>query len=170
MSFAQNNTGYSFAAGIEFQAYPTGLLPGLRFELPASEHGLLELRLGYNFVRHGDQGVHDDEKGDGLGFTLGYRYFFNEAHLGFGLGVRSDLWFNKIDWTDEVNSVLEIGGTSNVTVLQPTVQAFYTLPVGRSWSFTPTLGFGREINIKTEGEEVGEGFIGLIGLEFVKRY
>ena len=39
---------------------------------------VLHFRLGYNWIRHGDQGVHEDERGDGFGFSLGYKYYLKK--------------------------------------------------------------------------------------------
>jgi hypothetical protein len=42
--------------------------------------------------------------------------------------------------------------------------------MGDNWIFTPGIAFGVEINVKTEGEPVGEGAIILVGLMLGKRF
>lgn len=165
--FAQSSV---FDLDFEFQAYPTGLIPGLKLERGFSDHHAVSLRLGYQIIDHRDLGVQDNEEGNGYGFTLGYKYYFKPNFRGLSLGVRNDIWFNEIDWMDNIGSAVELTGTTKVTVVQPTAEATYLIPVGSSWVFAPSLAFGYEINVKTEGEPVGEGAILLLGINFGKRF
>lgn len=160
----------AFDLDFEFQAYPTGLIPGIKLEKGFSNHHAVGLRFGYQIIRHRDLGVHDDERGNGYGFTLGYKYYFKEGFKGLSLGVRNDIWFNELDWRDDPLVGGSIMGTSKITVVQPTAEATYLIPFGESWIFSPSIAFGFEVNVKTEGEPVGEGAILLIGLNLGKRF
>ncbi|MEZ5038940.1 MAG: DUF3575 domain-containing protein [Saprospiraceae bacterium] len=159
-----------FDFGIEFQAYPTGLIPGLRLEKGFAEQHAVHLRLGYNWLRHQGYGVHEDERGGGLGFTLGYKYYFKEGFERWFLGVKNDIWWNEVDWKDQLGTANEISGTSNITVVQPTLEAGFTLMAGENWTFSPSLAFGYEVNVKTKGAPTGEGPIVLLGFTFGKRW
>jgi len=55
----------------EFQAYPTGIIPGIRIEKQLNDKTNLHLRVGMNIFDHRDLGVHNEEAGYGFGFTLG---------------------------------------------------------------------------------------------------
>lgn len=160
---AMSGQGKTFKIGIELQGYPTGFIPGVRGDLFFSDFSKAHVRLGYNVVRHGDAGEHDDERGGGFGFTLGYDILPFQSHR-WMFGVRSDLWFNEIDWYDRGIQLPNVTGTTKVTVLQPTVQAGYRIPFGETVELWPTLGFGYEFNIKTEGAAVGHGAILLAGV------
>lgn len=153
--------GYAQAQriGLEVQQYPTGFLSGIYGEFELKDQHTLNLRLGYNALDHQDFGVHDSEIGGGFGGSLGYRYYFKPAFKKTFIGVRSDLWFNSIDWED-----ISEAGNTKVTVLQPTVLAGYAWSVGERLRIVPELAFGREINVVTNGAEVGQGFILLWGL------
>ena len=59
----------------ELQVYPTGVIPGVRFELALDDRQAVHLRLGIQEIDHRDEGVQDDETGDGAGFTLGYKRY-----------------------------------------------------------------------------------------------
>ena len=157
--------GKTFKLGIEFQGYPTGLIPGVRGDLFISDFSKVAVRAGYNIVRHGDAGEHDDERGSGPGFSIGYDVLPFSTHR-WTFGIRSDIWFNTIDWKDEINGVpmAYVTGTTNVTVLQPTVQAGYRMPIGERIEIMPTLSFGYEINVHIVGSAVGHGPIGLGGV------
>ncbi len=155
--------GKTLKFGIELQGYPTGVIPGLRADLYFNDASKVHLRIGYNIVRHGDAGEHDDERGGGPGFTIGYDILPFASHR-WTFGVRSDLWFNEVDWYDIGIQPPNIMGTTNVTVLQPTIQAGYRIPFGEKVELLPTIAFGYEFNIKTVGAEVGHGAILLAGL------
>jgi len=152
----------------ETQVYPTGLLPGLRFEHYLSKKDAIHIRWAYQLIDHRDLGKHESEKGNGLGFTLGYTRFFNLSQKGFSIGIRNDIWWNTIDWKDNIDIGSEISGTTKITVLQPTVLLEYRVDLGNSFILIPSAGFGIEWNIKTNGEPTGEGVIGLLGISIGK--
>ncbi len=148
--------------GIELQGYPTGFIPGLRVDLFFSDYAKVHLRAGYNLVRHGDAGEHDDERGGGPGVSVGYDVLPFTSHR-WMVGIRSDLWLNKVDWYDLSTGNIKVTGTTHVTVLQPTAQAGYRIPIHEGLEIWPTLSFGYEINVDTRGAAVGHGPIILIG-------
>jgi hypothetical protein len=152
------NTYSQSKLNFEFQAYPTGLIPGLRYEHSLNENSSALIRLGYNWIRHRDLGVHDDERGDGFGFTLGYTHHISK----FDLSLKSDLWWNSINWKDNISMPNELTGNSKITVLQPTIEVAYLV----SDRFRPTVALGYEWNVKTDGQETGQGAILLIGIIF----
>lgn len=156
-----------FDLHFEFQAYPAGLIPGLRAEQGFGGKNAAHLRLGLNLMDHRDLGKHDDETGTGWGFTLGYKRYFREGYRGPFVGARSDVWFNEMDWMDNDGPRT---GTTKITVLQPTAETGWLLPLGEKFHFTPSVAFGYEVNVKTEGEPTGEGAIFLLGISLGYRF
>ncbi len=165
-SFIALSAQSPLSLAFEFQAYPTGLIPGVRIDYAVKERHCLHARLGYNWVRHRDLGVQDKEWGDGFGGTLGYRYFFKNNRKGWFLGARTDLWRNRIHWEDkDANGNVRSSGLSKITVVQPTAEGGYLFPLGAgNWFLAPAVAFGVEINVQTQGAKVGEGTILLLGL------
>jgi len=153
----------------EFQAYPTGLIPGLRFEKPFNEKNAVHLRLGYNWIRHGSLGVHDDERGDGFGFSVGYKRYLKPEYRSWYLGIKNDFWFNELDWED-LDAFGSVTGTTRITVVQPTLEAGYLFLLKNDWIFSPSIAFGFEVNVRTQGAEVGEGAILLLGFNLGRRF
>ena len=168
--FSQEAAKPIFDINLEFQAYPTGLMPGIRFEKGFGWKNAVSLRLGYNVVRHGNAGVKDDETGGGFGFSLGYKRYLKSDYQKWFLGIRNDIWFNKVDWIDNLGTADESKGTAEIMVVQPTIEAGYLFQFGKDLIFSPTLAFGYEINVKEDGGDVGEGAIMLIGLNLGKRF
>jgi len=165
--FGQETNEKYFELGLEGQQYPTGYLFGARAEIGLASHHALDFRIGYNALDHKDFGVHDTEEGGGFGGTIGYRYYFNPEHESWFVGARTDVWFNKVDWTDLEP---EAESSTDVVVLQPTLIGGYRWAFNDHFALTPTLAFGAEINIVTDGEEVGQGAIFLWGLNLTYRF
>lgn len=158
--------------GIETQAYPAGVVPGIRFDLGLTNNFNITSRIGYNFTDRRDWGEHDNEEGGGPGFSLGAEWtgFLMEN---LSIHARSDLWFMEIDWRRDIGfcnltkcivTNQEFGETS-ITVLQPTIGLGYTIPFSNHYFIKPSLSFGYEINVKIEGEDVGQGAILLVGIQ-----
>lgn len=163
--------GQGLDISFEFQAYPTGLIPGLRLEKSFNEKNAVHLRLGYQIIDHRDLGVQTDEKGSGYGFSLGYKRYFQAGFNGWFLGARTDLWFNTLDWENLSDfPPLFSSGTTKVTVVQPTLEGGYRWSLGESGFIAPTVAFGFEVNVKTEGADVGEGPILLLGFLLGKSF
>lgn len=167
ITYGQDKTELTF----ETQVYPTGVIPGIRWSKAINNSDRILLRLGYNWFRHRDLGVHDDERGGGFGATLGYIKYFNDQQLGWHGAIKNDIWFNNVDWTDDVPaSVSMISGETSIVVLQPTAELGYTFLLKDNIVFTPAIAFGFEWNVKTKGEPTGEGPILLIGVQIGKRF
>lgn len=150
--------------GIEYLRYPAGHIPALRVAWGFSAHSQALALTGYNIARRQDFGKHDSEKGQGPGMALGYRYRLWPEKSGFYADARLDLWWLTIDWEDLRAGVLETGAT-RITIFQPTMGIGYDWMVPATpLSLSAGFHFGREINVKTEGEPVGEGGVSLLVL------
>ncbi len=145
--------------GGEFQWYPAGTITALHIAMNARIHHSVHLRFGYNKTNRKSWGEHENEKGGGWGGTIGYRYYFKPFPHKFFIGARSDIWKLKIDWKDGTQS-----GTSNTWTLVPTLEIGYTFFINDQAFLTPSVANGAEINIKTDGQNVGQGFITLLGV------
>lgn len=171
--------------GFEIQGYPTGVISSVRTELLFYNANAFNMSVGYNWFNHRDLGKHQAEKGGGFGCSLGYRrYFENEGLKGFFVGVKNDIWFDKVHWKDfKGDGSLLISGTSKVTVVQPTIAAGYRVKFANDLlSFEPNIAFGYEWNVRTNGKityadpailitdeifKTGDGLIFLFGFSFM---
>jgi hypothetical protein len=155
----------------ELQVYPTGIIPGVRIEKLVTDNTSVHLRVGLNIFDHRDLGVHDEETGWGYGFTIGAARNLGDSK--FSLGLRNDIWFNSVDWRDELDfstdpDILYINGETDIIVVQPTAELTYRIETGKL-VIRPSLAVGLEWNVRTVGEPTGEGPIGLIGVIVGKR-
>ena len=157
---SQEELGYNTNdIGGEFQWYPSGKIASLHVAFNAIMHHSVLVRVGYNKINRDDNSEKDIEKGSALGGGIGYRYYFRLLPHKLFVGARADLWRMKIDWAEG----LQTGQTTTWTV-RPTFEIGYTFII-KDWAFiTPSISNGMEINLKTEGEKVDQGFITLIGI------
>lgn len=151
--------------GISVQVYPAGIIPTLNLEHYVSEKSSLLFRLGYNIVDRQDfSDENETETGGGLGGTIGYRRHFLLDKGKIVAGFNTDIWNLDIDWTDTISGT-PISGTTNNIVIQPWLEAGYFFPIKIS-ELGITAGFGREINAVTNGDDVEQGFIASISLQY----
>lgn len=170
---AQNDTKGIKEIGFELQAYPAGIMPGIRGDFYLSRYAEANFRLGLNITDRQDWGEHDYEEGDGFGFSLGYRYKIKGTRKGPFIGARVDMWWMTIDWKDfggPDNIQLLKQGSTDITILQPTMEIGWKFELSDTWMLAPTVSFGQEINIVTNGEEVGQGGISLFGFTLGKTF
>ncbi|GAB5519615.1 MAG: hypothetical protein RhofKO_18660 [Rhodothermales bacterium] len=146
--------------------YPTGQIVYGGGSYGVSPHLDTSLNIGYNRARRQDFGEHDDERGDGLGLRMSGHYRFRPDGGSVVTGVDVDVWWLTIDWVDlpPTPTGPARAGQTDITVLQPTAS------LGYEWTFAQRLrvglhvALGAEINVRTEGEAVGQGAILLGGL------
>ncbi len=146
-------------ADVAVEVYPAGLISTVGVRHRLDERDEISFRVGHNETDRQDFGEHDDETGSGPGFGLGYRSYFHEGREGAFWGGRIDTWWLEIDWEEDGEE-----GTTDVVVLQPTAELGYAWPLAEGLYFTTHLALGAEINVDTDGEDVGEGAIGLLGV------
>ena len=154
--------------GIELQGYPTGFISTLVLYKEFNNKNFVHARIGYNLIRHGDAGVHQDERGDGWGGSLGFDRSLKVRNTNVLLGARCDIWYNILDWKNNIGQPTQFTGTTKVTVVQPTVRLSYPIKIGVNY-IVPALAFGSEVNVKTRGDEVGQGIILLLGVSYIIR-
>ncbi len=154
--------------GISLQAYPAGIIPTLNAERYLSAESSLVLRVGANFTDRQDfSDENDNEEGSGFGASFGYRKHFPLSKGKIVAGVHTDLWNLWIDWEDGLNTPNPRAGTTYILVLQPWLEAGYFFDVKNSSSqIGITAGFGREINVITNGDDVAQDWIASILLHY----
>jgi len=159
------------SVGFELQRYPVGTIGSVVYRHPLGERSLFHAGLGYNDADREDEGEFDDEQASGLGISAGYRRFRDNDQRGWSYGGRVDLWSLDVDWIDQLGTPGENRGTSDSWVLQPTavVARGWTPGERRSWLIELTLALGAEINVSTDGPDVGQGAIVLGGVSLHRR-
>ena len=169
-----NAAAEGYGLGGELQLYPAGVNVTARLSMSVANNQRLAFYAGYNESDRQDFGEHDNEKGGGAGVGAGLQHYFGPQQSGWYAGGRLDVWRLGIDWRDRRNGT-DVEGTTDITVLQPTARGGYSWLLGDSaqngqWAIEAGLALGAEINIKTNGEDVGEGAILLGGVAVEYRF
>ena len=161
--------------GVSGQVYPAGIIPTINLQHFFNEKSSLLVRAGLNIVDRQDfSDFNLTEEGTGFGGTVGYRKHYPSGKGEFIAGINLDVWSLTIDWTDvppfpvdpSIN-IVPISGSTYTLVVQPWLEGGYFLPIKNTTSkIGLTLGFGREINAITSGDEVEQDFIGSISLQY----
>lgn len=148
----------------ELQAYPAGFVAAAQARKQLGDGATFFLRGGYNFTDRQDFGERDNEEGEGPGVGIGYRQDITPMRSSSWFwGVRADVWWLEIDWRDSA-----LGrGTTDVTVFQPAAELGYRVWQQDGGAMEYAASLGAEINVETDGEEVGEGAILLVGVTWV---
>ena len=71
---------------------------------------------------------------------------------------------------DEQGQIPIAEGVSDIFVLQPTILVGYHWMFREHFVLTPTAAFGAEINIITDGADIGQGPILLLGANLTYRF
>lgn len=149
-------------AGVELRAYPAGLVPGAVLSYQLSTQAEMAFTVGANVTDRRDWGEHENEEGSGFGGGLRYTHFFTTVSSGWFAGLVTDIWRLEIDWEDDNETR---SGMSNITVLQPTGRGGYRFKLNEMFTLDAAAALGAEINIATDGEDVGQGAILLLGVQ-----
>jgi hypothetical protein len=150
--------------GAEIQAYAAGASLGARADLYLGKHVNWNFRLSYHFLnRQRESDINIEEKGGGFGAALGYRYFLDKRE-GIFFGGRADFRKMNIDWVAESPFSILTYGTTEVSILQPTVEVGYQFKINKHWTIAPAISSGFNLNLITNGERVTGGFIAHIGV------
>lgn len=154
--------------GIELQAYPAGIIAALSHEHIISENSSLMFRLGANLTDRQDfSDENDEEKGGGFGASVGYRKQIPLNRNALVFGLHTDLWNLWIDWDNPRTTTRPLSGNTYILVFQPWLEGGYIFNIKPLRSkLGISAGFGREINIVTNGREVAEDWIGSLILRY----
>lgn len=151
--------------GVQLRGYPAGLISNALVERRVGPRLFLAALGGYNFTNRRDFGRHDDERGGGPGLGLGLTRS-GPQRSGLQWGVGAELWNLHIDWRDGASR----SGETRVLVLQPGAKLGYGWTLGDSRTVIDiSIGLGREVNLRTRGEPVGQGPILLLGFGLQRR-
>lgn len=152
-SVTAQDVGYRTTdVGATYQYSPDFHTFSLHLGFNSEEHHSFVLKGSYISSAKQKTSSHNSESGSGFGGYLGYRYHFSvipkRAFLGLGLGFQS----MTIDWTG-----LLFTGNTKTSILQPTLEAGYTLVINDYMYITPSVSGIIQTKLSSKGQDVGYG-------------
>lgn len=149
------------------------------------DYNAFSLHLGFNaeefhsfivrasYLKAGNQktSLHNNESGSGWGAYFGYRYHFSVIPKRFFLGIGVGTQFMNVDWVTAVAP--NIGaGTTKLVILQPTIEAGYTLVINDYMYITPSVSGVLQSKLNSKGADVnyGSGFLPAAGISIGWRF
>lgn len=150
-----------YRSGISAQLYPAGIISTINVDLFLNPESSILFRFGRNDAdRKNFSPYNDNEKGTGTGISIGYRFHRALKKGEFIAGLHCDNWNMWIDWKNDIDKPTLTRGTTYTLVIQPWIEAGYYYSLKQSsFGMMVNLGFGREINVITEGKPVGQGWM-----------
>ena len=160
-SFSQEKKDYQKDFGASVQVYPAGIIISAYAVKSFDNSNSFKLGLGGNFTNRRDFSPYNDlEMGKGFGATVAYRWHINLRKNYIIIAPNFDVWNMWIDWQNNVGEINYSSGRSYTLVIQPWIEVGYFIKLGNSpIQIGLATGFGREINIITQGEDVGQGWM-----------
>ncbi len=152
--------------GGEVQVYPAGLIPTLTANIFFANQLAIRIRIGGNFANRRDWSHYNDyETAKGFGASLGLVTYYPYKKGYFTVCAIIDIWKMTTKWKDDLDTPLPLNGETKTIVIQPWIDIGYLFKINNTRiNIGPTLGFGREINVITRGDRVGEGWMNSITL------
>lgn len=158
-----NKSNKKIELGTELQLYPVGYMPMITSNIFVKDTWALRFRIGGNFADREDfSGFNDDEIAKGFGGSFGLVKYVPYWKGNIIFGATLDTWNMWTKWKDGLDTLNPTSGTTYNLVIQPWVNAGYLYNLSNQWNTGISIGLGREINVITRGEDVGEGWMGIV--------
>jgi len=164
-SDAQMDVGYNTTdIGAEFQWYGNGKFIGLHVAVNAKLHHSFHAEVGYYIAGDPSATFYANENNGGLGLGLGYRYYTMLRPHAFFIGVKANLFTNKVKLLGTQEPEWR---TSKIFI--PAFETGYMILINDLFFITPTLAIGYKTNLefKSIDEQKAVGLFGIsLGAKF----
>jgi len=150
--------------GAELQWYGNGEFIGLHAAVNAKLHHSFHAEAGYYIAGDPTAAFYANENKGGLGLGLGYRYYTMLRPHAFFIGVKANLFTNKVKLQDTQDPEWR---TSKIFI--PAFETGYMILVNDLFFITPTLAIGYKTNLefKSIDEQKAVGLFGIsLGAKF----
>ncbi|MBL0233398.1 MAG: hypothetical protein IPQ08_07005 [Chitinophagaceae bacterium] len=128
--------------------------PGINLQMAfnAKIHHSIITSIGYKEAWRPIPNTHNNEKGKGIGVSLGYRYYFGIIPKGIFLGVRTHLWSMGMYKTAD-----NMAANSNLVIAQPSAEIGYTAVVNDLVFFSFYYSTGKQFQVSAADKSYGYG-------------
>ena len=144
--------------GAEFQWYKDGKFIGLHFASNAKLHHSIHGEVGYYMAGDPTGAFYNNQNKGGLGLGLGYRYYTMLRPHAFFIGVKANMFSNKII----LNTPTPESYTSLIFI--PAIETGYMFLINHMFFITPTAAVGYKMNLQDAMKVETKKAVGLLGI------
>jgi len=143
---SQIDVGYRTTdIGIEYQHFNDGSFVGLHFAANAKIHHSFHTTIGYYIAGNKPTASYYNDSKGGLGFNLGYRYYVKPRPDGLFIGIKTNLFINKIMLNTQTPE-----GPYTSMIFIPAVQTGFMLLINDAFFITPSIEGGFKTNLQNK--------------------
>jgi len=159
-SFSQSEVGYNTTdIGGEFQWYKDGKFVGLHLAANSKLHNSFHAEIGYYIAGDPAASYYDNQNKGGLGLGLGYRYYTMYRPHAFFIGVKINLFTNKIILVGTQDPETH---TSKIFI--PSLETGYMILINDMFFITPSVSLGYKTNLESIMKLDDKKAVALIGI------
>src|SRR6185503_16298278 len=145
VSSGQTEVGYNTTdIGAEFQWYKDGKFIGLHAAVNAKLHHSVHGEIGYYMAGDPTASYYDNQNKGGLGLGLGYRYYTMYRPHAFFIGIKANLFTNKI-----ILLGTQDPETHTSKIFIPSLETGYMILINDMFFITPSVSIGYKTNLES---------------------
>jgi hypothetical protein len=164
-SHAQMEVGYNTTdIGGEFQWYEDGKFVGLHVAINAKLHHSFHGEIGYYMAGDPTAVFYYNQNNGGMGLGLGYRYYTTLRPHAFFVGLKANLFSNKVTLTTQDPE------TYNSAIFIPSFETGYMILINDLLFITPTAAIGYKTNLRSELKADEKKAVGLFGISIGAKF
>ena len=161
----QMEVGYNTTdIGAEFQWYKDGKFIGLHAAVNAKLHHSIHGEIGYYMAGDPTAAFYYNQNKGGMGLGFGYRYYTMLRPHAFFIGVKANLFSNKVTLTTQTPE------TYNSTIFIPSLETGYMILINDMFFITPTAAIGYKTNIRSELKADEKKAVALLGISLGAKF
>ncbi len=131
--------------GGEYLTYADGSVIGLHIASNARLNHSFQAFLGYYMAKDNTPSYYYNSTKGGLGIGIGYRYYTKPRPDGFFIGIKANLFTNKIILSSQPSD-----GPYTSMIFIPAFQTGYMFLINDMFFITPSVGVGLKTNLQNK--------------------
>ena len=160
------DVGYNTTdVGAEFQWYEDGMFIGLHTAINAKLHHSFHGEVGYYIAGDPTASYYANQDKGGLGLGLGYRYYTKLRPHAFFIGVKANLFTNRIVLLGTQDQEEH---TSKIFL--PAFEAGYIILINDLFFITPSVAVGYKTNLESTISLDEKKAVGLFGISLGTKF
>ena len=164
-SFGQSEVGYNTSDfGATFQWYKDGKFIGIHGALNAKLHHSVFAEAGAYIAGEPTAAFYTNANKGGIGMGLGYRYYTMLRPHAFFVGVKANLFTNKVSLTTPTAE------SYYSAIFIPSFETGYMILINDQFFITPAVSIGYKTNLRSELKADKKKTVALLGISIGAKF